>query len=253
VRLPVAMRRGIADLASVYFKPSAEAGLIPLSAVARVRPKWEAASIYRRDGQRTLSVLAYPEFGRTPAQVAAGFTGALAALARDFPPGYHLVVGGENEQRHEAESGLLSKAVYAVCVIVLLLVAEFHSLRLTALILAVIPLSLGGTMLALWLTGWPLNFMAIMGMMMLIGVVVNDAVILVDGFEQRRGGQQPTAELVVAGTLERTRHVVITTVTTIAGFLPLALSPSLLWRCRRRCSGRRWRSRSSVDSPCPRC
>ena len=84
-------------------------------------------------------------------------------------------------------------------------------------------------MLGLWLTGWPLNFMAIMGMMILIGVVVNDAIILIDGFERRRRAGQPIEQVVVDGTLERTRHIVITSVTTIAGFMPLALSQSLLW------------------------
>jgi len=113
--------------------------------------------------------------------------------------------------------------------ILLLLIAEFRSFRLAGMILTIIPLSLGGTMLGLWMTGWPLNFMAIMGMMILIGIVVNDAVILVDGYERRRRRGQALRERVLEGTLERTRHVVITTVTTIAGFLPLALSPSLLW------------------------
>lgn len=67
-------------------------------------------------------------------------------------------------------------------------------------------------------------------MMILMGIVVNDAVILVDGFEQKRAAGQAIHELVIAGTVERSRHVIIiTTITTIVGFAPLALSPSLLW------------------------
>ena len=92
-----------------------------------------------------------------------------------------------------------------------------------------IPLALGGVMLGLFVTGWPLNFMAIMGMMVLFGVVINDAVILVDGFEQRRRSVAADDGFVVEVTLERLRHVVITTVTTVAGFLPVALPASLLW------------------------
>jgi len=228
VRLPAAARKDVTDLSSIYFKPRADAP-IPFSAAAAVVPTWEASSIYRRDGERTLSVLAYPQFGFTPAEVSKRFSPWLATLQQGLPPGYGLQLGGENEQRHEAESHLLGNAIYAIFPIVLLLMIEFRSLRLTVLILAVVPLALGGAMMGLFLTGWPLNFMAMMGMIMLIGVVVNDALILVDGFQRRRKAGEPITELVVAGTLERSRHVVITTVTTIAGFLPLALSPSLLW------------------------
>jgi multidrug efflux pump subunit AcrB len=229
MRLPPSSRQDVADLDAVYFKPIPDASLIPFAAVARLVPKWEAASIWRRDGQRTLSVLAYPKFGRTAAQVSREFLPQLMMLQQQLPTGYTMELGGENEQRHEAESGLLKNAVYAVFVIMLLLMIEFRSLRLTLMILALLPLSLGGAMPGLFLTGWPLNFMAIMGILILFGVVVNDAVVLVDGFEKRRRAGQPLADLVVAGTIERSRHVVITTVTTVAGFLPLALSPSLLW------------------------
>jgi multidrug efflux pump subunit AcrB len=229
VRLAGAQRHDIADLNAMYFKPTADAPLMPFSAVATLEPSWKTASIYRRDGQRTLSVLAYPEFGLTAAQASKQFLPRLEAMAANMPPGYHLELGGENEQRHEAESNLLNKSIYTFCLIILLLVAEFHSFRLTGLILAVIPFSLAGTMFALWLTGWPLNFRAIMGMLMLVGVMINDAVILVDGYERRRRLGEPLERLVVDGTLERTPHVVVTSVTTIAGFLPLALSHSPLW------------------------
>lgn len=229
VRLPEAHRDDVSDLDSVYFKPTPDAGLIPFSAVATLVPTWEASSIYRRDGRRTLSVLAYPQFGLTPAEVSGRFSPWLTAMHEKLPPGYSIELGGENEQRHEAETNLIKNAVYAVFVVLLMLMIEFRSFRLTGLILAMVPLSLGGAMLGLWLTGWPLNFMAMMGTVILIGVVVNDALILVDGYEKRRRAGEPVRAAVIAGTIERSRHVVITTVTTIAGFLPLALSPSLLW------------------------
>jgi len=230
LRFPESGRKDVHDLESIYLKPPrVETEMIPLASVATLVPAWEASSIYRRDGRRTLSVLGYPQFGLTPAEVSKQFSPWITALERQLPPGYGIELGGENEQRREAETNLLKNAVYAVFLILLFLMAEFRSFRLTAMILALIPLSLGGAMLGLCLTGWPLNFMALMGTMILIGVVVNDALILVDGFEKRRRAGEPMPSLVVAGTLERSRHVVITTVTTIAGFLPLAISPSLLW------------------------
>jgi len=81
----------------------------------------------------------------------------------------------------------------------------------------------------LWLTGYPLNFMAIMGMMMLVGVMVTNAIILVERYEQLRDAGKPMRKLVIEGTHERTLHVVVTSVNTIAGFIPLALSHSPLW------------------------
>jgi multidrug efflux pump subunit AcrB len=229
LRLADAARDDIADLNSVYFKPTPQSPWVPFSSVATLEPSWKASSIYRRDGERTLTVLAYPDFGVTAAEVFERFEPRLRKMAANLPGGYHLELGGENEQRTDAERNLLNKAVYTACLLVLLLAWEFRSFRLTGLILAVVPLSLAGSMLALWITSWPLNFMAIMGMMMLVGVMVNDAIVLVDGFERRRIAAEPMKQLVVDGTLERTPHVIVTSVTTIAGFIPLALSPSPLW------------------------
>lgn len=214
---------------NAYFKPQSSAQLIPFSSVAVLAPSWETPSIYRRDGQRTLSVLAYPEFGRTAAEVSRHFLGDLRRLGEQLPRGYRLEFGGENEQRNEAEFNLLSAGVYALLIIVMLLVLEFRSLRLTMLVMAATPLSIGGAMLALWLTGWPLNFMAIMGIMVLAGVVVNDSIVLIHGFECRRRAGEPLQELVVNGTLEDSRHLLAVAATDVAGFLPLAFSPSMLW------------------------
>ena len=229
VRLPAMARASVTDLDRMYFKPDRSGEAIPFAAVATLETEWEPASIYRRDGLRTLSILAYPQFGLTAAQVSGRVEDRIHRLDRSLPEGYTLELGGESEQRREAESNLLGGAVYAGFPILLLLIAEFRSLRISLMILCLVPLSLAGVMLGLFVTGWPLNFMAIMGMMMLFGIVINDALILVDGFEARRAAGQPIRELVVAGTMERSRHIVITTATTIAGFLPLALSPSLLW------------------------
>jgi multidrug efflux pump len=172
VRLPAEARATVTDLDGMYFKPGDSADAIPFAAVAKLDTKWEPASIYRRDGLRTLSVLAYPQFGLTAAQVSSRFENRIRQLDRAMPEGYAVKFGGESQQRHEAEANLLGGAVYAVFPILLLLVAEFRSLRLSLLILCLVPLSLGGVMMGLFLTGWPLNFMAIMGMMMLFGWVV---------------------------------------------------------------------------------
>ena len=95
---------------------------------------------------------------------------------------------------------MLNKSVYVFFLIILLLVFEFHSLRLACMILAIVPLSMGGALVVLWLTGWPLNFMAIMGMTMLAGMLVTNAVILVDGYERRREAGESMPQLVIEGT-----------------------------------------------------
>jgi multidrug efflux pump subunit AcrB len=229
VRFPASQRLDAADLAALQFKPSADAPAVPFSTVARLTPAWEPASVFRRDRQRTLSVLAYPEFATTAAEVSRRFVPALDELAGRLPAGYRLELGGENEQRREAEGNLLDRAVYALGAIFLLLLAEFRRFRLALLIFALVPLSMGGAMLGLWLTGWPLNFMAIMGLLMVAGIAVNDGVVLVDGYESQRGSGLPLREMVRTVTAERFNHVLVTAVTDVAGFLPVALAPSLLW------------------------
>jgi len=229
VRLAPERRRDVNSLSSLYFTPENTDAFVPYTSVATTEIEWEDFSIYRRDGTRTLSVLAYPDFGLTAAQVAGRFRQKIASLEKTLASNYEIDLGGENEQRVEAERNLLAGGVYTFFLVVLLLVAEFRSLSLTAIILAVIPLSMAGALVALVLTGWPLNFMALMGMLMLMGVVVNDTVILLDGLERPCDESQNLADRVVKGAIERSRHIVITTVTTIAGFLPLAFTRSLLW------------------------
>ena len=125
---PVPQRDDIADLNAVYFKPTADAPLIPFSSVATLEPSWEAASIYRRDGQRTLSVLAYPEFGLTAAQVSKRFTPQLAATGGQHAARLRARVrrrerAAARSRRQLAQAKRSTRSASSFCC----LIAQFHS------------------------------------------------------------------------------------------------------------------------------
>lgn len=206
---------------------TAVAGGTPLASLGVPEVVAGHSGLARRNGLPTLTVLAWPAPGLRPAEALAAVDDQLAAL--HLPPGYRLEFGGERHARSKSEGDLFSNLYLAVMGILLALFMEFEDPRLVAMILWTVPLSVAPALAGLWLTGQPLGFMAILGILSLTGIVLNDAILLVDGFERARERGQPAQELVVEVTLGRTNHVLLTSLTTIAGFLPLALGGGEFW------------------------
>ncbi len=236
VRLTGDARRELAEIASLDLLPQTAAGRstlagdgIPMQAVGQLTLLPELASITRRNGERVNTIAGFITAGVLPATVLSRFQAQLEASGFSLPPGYRYLFGGEAGERDEAVGNLLASVGVLLVLMVATLVLSFNAFRLAALIAVVAGLSAGLAMLALWLFDYPFGFTAIVGTMGLIGIAVNDSIVVLAALRehpQARLGDRAAVELVV---LRATRHVVSTSVTTIAGFTPLLITGGGFW------------------------
>lgn len=113
--------------------------------------------------------------------------------------------------------------------LVVFLLAQFNSFRQLFIVLTTLPLAIIGVVPGLWLTGQPFGFTAILGVVALVGIVVNNAIVLIDLMNANRRQGESVSEAVVSAVARRTRPVLLTTATTVAGLVPLTLTQSTLW------------------------
>ena len=142
----------------------------------------------------------------------------------DLPDGYGIIMGGEEEAIQENNAQLLTVALLAVFLVFVVMALQYESLINPLVILLAIPLSLIGVGLALWITGTPLSAPVLLGVILLAGIVVNNAILMVEYIEEYReaGGASMTSAVLDAGAV-RLRPILMTTLTTILGMVPLAL------------------------------
>ncbi|MEN0066924.1 MAG: efflux RND transporter permease subunit [Myxococcota bacterium] len=153
----------------------------------------------------------------------------LGELQRAVPDDVRVVVGGERESSSEANVALLQTLPVGLGLLLLFLLLAFDSLRRVGIVLATVPLVVVGVLPGLALSGQPFGFMSLLGVVALAGVVVNNAIVLIDVVEVRRDQGASIKEAVSDAIQRRYRPILLTTATTLAGMLPLALSSSPLW------------------------
>ena len=220
-------REDLSDLSGIYV--AGLAGNVPLESVAKLSPSWIPAVIARRDRIPTVTVGARTEEGVLANQVAARVKPAFEALVASLPTGYRLEQGGEQEETVKALTQVVRAVFIAIVLILLVLIVQYNQFLKPLIILLTLPLALIGILIGLLTTGWALGFMANLGVLALAGIVINNAIILIDFIEIRvRGGTELRTAVVEAGRL-RIRPILLTTVTTIGGLLPLSLFGGPLW------------------------
>ena len=195
---------------------------VPLGQLARIEMTSGVSSIQRYNSRRSATVTAGVEKGVTPQEI---FAAHQELMAETPPPqGYILEYGGEEEERERSFRSITSVMFLGLIFIFFVLTAQFNSFKQPMIVLFSIPLSIIGVVSGLLITGLTFSFMAFVGVVALIGIVVNDAIVLVDFVNQRRrkGADLLTAIFEVGP--RRLRPVVLTTVTTIGGILPITLN-----------------------------
>lgn len=211
-------------------RPAIEgADLIPLSVLG----SWELmpgdTGAQRINNRRVNEVRAQVETGHLPSVVLGEFQRRLEAGAIAVPPGYEIRFGGEAEERDRAVSNLLATAPVLVLVMFSVIVLSFGSFRAAFLIGGVGILSIGLGLFSLVVFGFPFGFMAIVGTMGLVGVAINDSIVVLAGLMAcplaRQGDMEATTDVV----LHSTRHIIATSLTTIAGFTPLLWQGGGFW------------------------
>ena len=147
----------------------------------------------------------------------------------EMPPGYSIDFAGESAERNRAVNNLLASAGVLGVLMIAGLVLSFHSFRLAGLIGVVGFLSVGLGLQSLWLFGYPFGFMAIVGIMGLVGVAINDSIVVLAALNSDPLARLGDTDATVAIVFRATRHVFSTTLTTVAGFIPLILGGGGFW------------------------
>ena len=210
-----------------------------LSALGSVSLVPESATITRRNGRRMNEVQAFLAAGVLPVEAQKEFTERLEThefespdggkYKFELPDGYELEFGGASAERNNAIGNLMANVGVLGVLMVATLVLSFSSFRMAGIIGAIATLSGGLGVGALWLFGYPFGFMAIVGTMGLIGVAINDAIVVLAAIREDKAARTGDPDAVREVVLHASRHVVATTLTTIAGFVPLLLGGGGFW------------------------
>jgi len=225
VQLPREGRQLASDLGNLYLStnkrgPDGELRMVPLRQVAEIVESTSPQIIKRQDLQRRVALYANAE-GRPSGNVGDDVKKIVKETV--LPPGYRFAIAGQQEDTEESTSALLAALAMAVIFIYLVLASQFSSFTQPVAIMASLPFTLIGVLLALILTGTTLNILSMIGFVMLMGLVTKNAILLVDfANRSRRGGASLHDALLTAGQV-RLRPILMTTAAMIFGMLPLAL------------------------------
>ena len=214
VRYPEDLRHSITTLGTLRVEG------IPLRELVRVEEVLGPAEVRREDQGRLVTVYADVTRGGLDAAIA-----NIREELHEFPASadQRLEVGGENEEMRRSFRGLALAFGLAVVLVYMILAAEFESFRHPFTILTAIPLAVTGAVLALAVTGNGINTMSLIGFVILIGIVDNDAIVKVDFINQARATGLQVREAILEAGCVRLRPILMTTVTTALGLLPMSL------------------------------
>ncbi|MBU1089471.1 efflux RND transporter permease subunit [Patescibacteria group bacterium] len=202
-------------------------GMIPVSELAEIELHPAITIIRHRDTDTVVNVHAYVEEGVLPAEVIQQFQENSANYESQIPDGVSLELGGETEDIAESFTSLFRVMGIGIFLIALILVLQFNSFRQPFIILFTLPLALIGVFSGLALIGRNLSFPGFIGIVALAGVVVNDAIVLIDRINKNIQEGIPKLEAIIRSGGERLQPIILTTITTSLGVLPLAFANEL--------------------------
>lgn len=226
LRLHTEKTTGIEDLQKIYV-PNLNNSMIPLSLLANTEFKEAPGMISHYNLSRDATLTADLKKGYFLDDIVAQLEPLLQSF--DWPAGYHYKFTGELESREESFGGMQKASLFALIAIFAVLVLQFRSLKQPLIILSAIPLAGIGSTLALLITGNSFSFTAFIGLISLIGIVVNNSIILVDYTNILRKEGKTLLDGVLEAGETRFTPIILTTLTTTGGLLPLTLQGGSLW------------------------
>ncbi|MCF1426556.1 MAG: efflux RND transporter permease subunit [Shewanella sp.] len=226
VRLGEEQRAEASRLSELMLISSSGSG-IPLSALSDNEIQISRGAIPRRNSERVNTIEAYITADILPAAVLQAVKPQLTGLI--IPAGYRVEIGGESAKRDEAVGNLMSNIVLVVTALLTTLVLSFNSFRLTGIILLSAVQSAGLGLLMVYLFGYPFGFTVIIGLLGLMGLAINAAIVILAELEDTPDARLGDPDLITATVATCGRHIGSTTITTVGGFLPLILAGGGFW------------------------
>ena len=199
-----------------------------LKDVARIELRPSVNAVTRYNEQRIVTLSAGAEGKTNPQDILKAFQAKLAEHSV-LPEGYAIAYGGQNEENAKSVQSILRAMLVAAILIVTVLVVQFNSFREAALVLVTLPLALIGVFFGLALFSIPLSFPGLIGVLALFGIVVKNAIILVDKINLNRETGIPFTESILDAGKSRLEAILVTSLCTILGILPVTLSDDT-WR-----------------------
>jgi multidrug efflux pump subunit AcrB len=200
---------------------------IPLSQFAIFEYGQDFPLVWRRDRVPTLTVQADVAPGAMPETVVADLEQPIAELNATLPAGYRIELGGSVEESTDSRASVFAVVPVMMLLMLSLLIFQLKSFARLFIVLSLVPLGLIGVVAALLLSGKPLGFVAILGILALIGMIAKNAVILIDQIEAERGAGKSVWDAVVEASVSRFRPIMLTALSTVLGMIPIA--PTVFW------------------------
>jgi multidrug efflux pump subunit AcrB len=230
LREDVSREQSISSLESLTIYAQNSGENVPLSQVANIEAGWQFSKIKRKDLQRTMTVNSYIEENITASDVTEKLVPWLENQNDKWGTIYSYELGGEAESSSEGMGSVTAKLPLSGFIILLLLILQFNSFRKTAIVLSTIPLGIIGVVIGLLIANSYFSFFAFLGIISLAGIVINNAIVLIDRIEieKEQMGRSP-ADAVVMAARHRFRPILLTTATTSLGLLPLWFGGGIMW------------------------
>ncbi|XOZ32473.1 efflux RND transporter permease subunit [Halomonadaceae bacterium KBTZ08] len=220
-RFPLPERTDPSELETMVVWPESGGKPVPLTQVADIKLDWERPVIWRHNRERAITLQADLAKGYTASEVRAALAPKIQKLS--LPSGYDAQWDGQVHQSNEARAGVLKPVPVILGLMVLVLMAQFNSFRRTLLVMLMVPLGLVGVSVGLLLFQQPFGFMALLGTMSLSGMIIRNAVVMVQKMDMALA-ESGTLEAIGEAATSRVRPILLTAATTMLGMLPLAVS-----------------------------
>ncbi|GHA42794.1 efflux RND transporter permease subunit [Photobacterium aphoticum] len=217
--LPVTTSPNVAGLANT----------MPMFALADLSLTPSRGAIPRRNGIRVNAIEGYIRAGVLPQTALEHFQARLNDYQHTLPYGYTLEFGGESAERDESVGNLLANLTMVITLLVMVVVISFNSFRLSAIIFLVGFLASGLGLFSVWLFSYPFGFTVIIGVLGLVGLAINAAIVILAELKSSPAACQGDSDAILAGVMSCTRHITSTTITTVGGFMPLILAGGGFW------------------------
>jgi multidrug efflux pump subunit AcrB len=221
-----AERKVLSDLWNVMVRSPRDGTSVPLTQIADIRGQWDFSRISRRNQERCVTIEAKHEILKAP---------ELLAATKPFIEKLELndeswwEVGGELESQAEVMEKLTRWMPHCFFGIVVLLVWQFNSIRRPMIIFITIPLAFVGAFIGLHVMRAPFDFFGMLGLLSLAGVIINNGIVLIDKIDAERAAGREPYDAVIMAAVSRFRPIIMTTITTILGVMPLIISHDALF------------------------
>jgi multidrug efflux pump subunit AcrB len=224
------LERGqLGDLQNLYIYSASTPQKVPLRQVSSIEYGMGIEELRRRDHLRTITVAAFPVPGKLPSEIMKEAHPKIDAMMKSMPPGYKMEIGGEEEEQKKGFLQLAIVMFLSITGIYVALVLQFRNAVKPLVVFAAIPFGIGAALASLSIMRAPFGFIAFLGIISLIGVIVSHVIVLFDHIEECHEKGEPLRDALLDAGMVRLRPVLITVGATVFGLVPLALHGGPLW------------------------